>query len=221
MQVNAHAPAVLAHEAAALGAWLVHYSTDYVFDGSGEHAWREGDVVAPLSVYGSTKHAGECAVAGYARHLIFRTSWVYGARGGNFARTMLRLAQSRETLSVVCDQIGAPTSAELLADVTAHAVRRVQSHAALAGLYHCAASGQTSWHGYAQHVLRKAQTLGWELKAGPDQVHPISSAQYPTPARRPLNSRLDCTLLQDRFDLVLPHWQAGVDRMLEEISGRA
>ena len=218
--INALAPAVLAQEATQLGAWLVHYSTDYVFDGSGNTPWRETDATAPLSVYGQTKHEGEQAVALNPKHLIFRTSWVYGARGGNFAKTMLRLAAERDTLSVIDDQIGAPTSAELLADVTAHALRAALIKPELAGLYHCVAGGQTSWHGYARFVLGQAQALGQTLKAGPEQVNATSTAHYPTPAQRPLNSRLDTTKLQSSFGLTLPPWQQGVARLLTEISGK-
>jgi dTDP-4-dehydrorhamnose reductase len=217
--INALAPAVLATEAARLGAWLVHYSTDYVFDGSGNQPWRESDAPAPLSVYGQTKLEGERAVAANPKHLTLRTSWVYAARGGNFAKTMLRLASERDTLTVINDQIGAPTSAELLADVTAHALRSALARPELAGLYHCVAGGQTSWHGYARYVLGQAQALGWPLKAGPEQVAPTSTASYPTPARRPLNSRLDTSHLQQAFGLTLPHWEQGVARLLSEIKG--
>lgn len=217
--LNALAPGVLAEQATALGAWLVHYSTDYVFDGSGTAPWRETDATGPLSVYGRTKLEGEQLVASHPRHLIFRTSWVYGARGGNFAKTMLRLAAERDTLTVIDDQFGAPTSAELLADVTAHALRSALQRPELAGLYHCAAAGETTWCGYARNVLAQAQALGWTLKAGPQQVAPTTTANYPTPARRPLNSRLDTARLQSAFDLVLPPWQQGVARMLTEIKG--
>ena len=217
--INALAPGVLALEAQHLGAWLVHYSTDYVFDGSGSAPWKEDDRCAPLSVYGRTKREGELAVAICARHLIFRTSWVYGARGGNFAKTMLRLAAERESLTVIDDQIGAPTSAELLADVTAHALRAALDQPELAGTYHCAAEGQTSWRGYAQFVLTQARAMGLALKAGPDQVQATSTAQYPTPAQRPLNSRLDTGKLRSAFSLHLPLWQIGVQRMLQETLG--
>jgi dTDP-4-dehydrorhamnose reductase len=218
--INALAPGVLSAEAQRFGAWLVHYSTDYVFDGSGSKPWLETDMLGPLSVYGQTKLEGEKAVALNPKHLIFRTSWVYAARGGNFAKTMLRLATERDTLTVINDQFGAPTSAELLADVTAHAIRTSQSQPALAGLYHCVASGETSWQAYAQFVLQQAQELGQVLKAGPDDVAAISTANYPTPARRPLNSRLDTSKLRAAFGQTLPHWQEGVARMLAEISGK-
>ena len=221
--LNALAPGVLAQEARKLGAWLVHYSTDYVFDGSGSAAWKESDATAPLSVYGRTKLEGEQAIAASAcRHLIFRTSWVYGARGGNFVRTMLRLAAEREQLKVIDDQIGAPTGADLLADVTAHAIRHLlppmrRNDLTPSGIYHLAAAGETSWHGYARFVLQRAQAAGRALRAGPEQVLPIPTSAYPTPAQRPHNSRLDTTLLQNTFGLTLPHWQDGVARMLKEI----
>lgn len=218
--VNALAPDVLATEAKALGAWLVHYSTDYVFDGSGNAPWHEADTTGPLSVYGQTKLEGEQAVAACPRHLIFRTSWVYAARGGNFAKTMLRLAAERETLNVIDDQIGAPTSAELLADVAAHALMTAIRKPELAGMYHCVAGGETSWNGYAQFVLGQALALGWALKAGPAQVGSTSTANYPTPARRPLNSRLNTNKLQNTFGLTLPRWEIQVARMLQEITGR-
>ena len=218
-QINALAPAALAQAATELGAWMVHYSTDYVFNGSGDKPWTESDATAPLSVYGQTKLEGEQAVAITPKHLIFRTSWVYAARGGNFAKTMLRLASERDALNVIDDQFGAPTSAELLADVTTHALRAALRRPELAGLYHCVAAGETTWCGYARYVLAQAQALGGTLKAGPEQVAPTSTANYPPPARRPLNSRLDTTRLQTAFDLVMPPWQQGVTRMLTEIKG--
>ena len=219
-RLNALAPGVLAAEAKKINAWLVHYSTDYVFNGSGSTPWKETDATGPLSVYGQTKLEGEQAVATSPRHLTLRTSWVYAARGGNFAKTMLRLASEREALTVIDDQFGAPTSAELLADVTAHAIRAAMNKPELAGLYHCVAGGETNWHGYARFVLETAQALGWTLKAGPDKVAATSTASYPTPAKRPLNSRLNTTRLQEAFGLTLPHWQNGVTRMLAEITGK-
>ena len=218
--INAAAPAVLAQAATELGAWLVHYSTDYVFDGSGSLPWLETDTTGPLSVYGQTKLEGEQAVASTAKHVILRTSWVYAARGGNFVKTMLRLAGERDALSVINDQVGAPTSAELLADVTAHALRAAMANPHLAGLYHCVAAGETTWYGYCQYVLAQAQVLGWTLKAGPAQVSPTTTAAYPTAAQRPLNSRLNTTKLQNALGLTLPHWQQGVARMLNEMSGK-
>jgi len=215
--INALAPGVLADEAQKLGAWLIHYSTDYVFDGSGDSPWRETDATGPLSVYGQTKRDGEQAVARCAKHLIFRTSWVYAARGANFAKTMLRLAQEREELSVITDQFGAPTGAELLADVTAHALRTLRTQAELAGLYHLVAAGETSWHGYAQYVIEAARRAGRPIRVAPDAVAAIATAAYPTPARRPHNSRLATDKLRAAFGLVLPDWQTGVERMLSEI----
>lgn len=218
--INATAPAVLAREAAARGAWLLHYSTDYVFDGSGDAPRREDAPTGPLSVYGRTKLAGEaCIRSSGCRHLILRTSWVYAARGGNFARTMLRLAAERDALQVIDDQVGAPTGAELLADVTAHALRTLLRDPSLGGTYHCAAAGQTSWHGYARHVIEWARAHGQALRVAPDAVRPIATSDYPTPARRPLNSRLDCTHLEQTFGLRLPPWQQGVERMLHEVLG--
>lgn len=216
--VNGAAPGAMAQVARDSGALLVHYSTDYVFDGSGERPWTETDATAPLGVYGASKLEGEQRIqAAGGRHLVFRTSWVYAARGGNFAKTMLRLAKERDQLTVVDDQFGAPTGAELLADVTAHAIRAVQRDASLCGLYHLAASGVTTWHGYARHVLERAQALGVELKAGPAQVKPVPSTEFKTAARRPHNSRLATRKLQDAFGLALPPWQQGVDRMLTEV----
>lgn len=216
--VNTLAPGVLAREAAALGAWLVHYSTDYVFDGSGSRPWRERDAPAPLNVYGQTKLEGERLVAQHhPRHLILRTSWVYAARGGNFAKTMLRLATERERLSVIHDQWGAPTGAELLADVSAHAIRQLLSHPEHAGLYHLAAAGETTWHGYATTVLALAREAGVALRTPPDGVDAVPSSAFATAARRPHNSRLDCGRLQQTFGLTLPPWQQGVQRLLAEI----
>lgn len=216
--VNAAAPGVLAQEAQKLGAWLVHYSTDYVFDGSGTRPWTEADDPAPLNVYGRTKLEGEQLIqAACPRHLIFRTSWVYGARGGNFAKTMLRLAQERERLTVIDDQIGAPTGADLLADVTAHAIREVLQRPQDAGLYHLAADGETSWHGYAKYVIATVQAAQSAIKIISTGVDAIPTSAFPTPARRPLNSRLDTAKLQAAFGLSLPPWQQGVARMVTEI----
>jgi dTDP-4-dehydrorhamnose reductase len=216
--INAAAPGVLAQAASAVGAALVHYSTDYVFDGSGERPWREDDATAPLSVYGRTKLEGEERIrAALPRHLVLRTSWVYGARGGNFAKTMLRLAREREQLTVIADQFGAPTGADLLADVTAHALRALLADAGKAGTYHVAAGGEASWHGYARFVLGKAQQAGQMFKAGPQQVQPVPTSAFPTAARRPHNSRLDTSRFRAAFGLALPPWDQGVARMLEEI----
>ena len=214
--INAQAPAVLAAEAAKLGALLVHYSTDYVFDGSGDTPKQESDATGPLSVYGQTKLEGEQAVAkAGCPYLVFRTSWVYAARGGNFAKTMLKLASERDTLNIIADQIGAPTGAELLADVTAHAIRVARQQPEVSGVYHCVASGETNWHDYACFVFDTARKLGRELKVS--QINAIPTSAYPTPAKRPHNSRLDTKKLQQTFGLTLPHWQQGVARMLTEI----
>ncbi|WP_334108273.1 dTDP-4-dehydrorhamnose reductase [Methylobacillus sp.] len=216
--LNATTPGVLAEEAGRLGAWLVHYSTDYVFDGSSSNPWRETDAPAPLSVYGATKLEGERAIQqSGCRHLILRTSWVYGARGGNFAKTMLRLAQERERLTVIDDQWGVPTGADLLADITAHVIRHLQQHPQDGGLYHCAASGETTWHAYAEYVLAYARQTQPALHLKATEIAPVPTSAFPTPAQRPHNSRLDTTKLQTAFGLVLPPWQQGVARMLTEI----
>jgi dTDP-4-dehydrorhamnose reductase len=216
--LNATAPAALAQAAAQIGALLVHYSTDYVFNGQGDQPWQEGDATGPLSVYGQTKREGEQAiVASGCAHLIFRTSWVYAARGGNFAKTMLRLAAERERLTVIDDQFGAPTGADLIADVTAHAIRASLQQPALGGTYHLVAGGQTTWHGYASHVIAQARLLQSSLALKVSEIAPVPTSAFPTPAQRPLNSRLATHKLQDAFGLVLPPWQQGVNRMLAEI----
>jgi dTDP-4-dehydrorhamnose reductase len=213
--LNALAPGAVAQAAHAVGALMVHYSTDYVFDGSGTQPWREDAATAPLSVYGSTKLEGEQLVAANCpRHLIFRTSWVYAARGGNFAKTMLRLAKERDQLTVIDDQFGAPTGADLLADVTALALRSVAHDASLAGLYHLVAGGETNWHSYCEFVLNHARANGVVLKAA--SVKPVPTSAFPTPATRPHNSRLNTQKLQAAFNLHLPPWQQGVARMLTE-----
>lgn len=216
-QINADTLAVLAVEASKIGAWLIHYSTDYVFNGEGDTPWREDDITVPLNVYGATKLAGEnFIVHNCKRHLIFRTSWVYGARGNNFAKTMLRLAKEREELGVINDQMGAPTSAELIADCTAHAIRTVSNQgSSFAGIYHLAASGETSWHDYAAYVFAQALEHGVTLKL--NTLNAIATVDYPTPAQRPLNSRLNTQKLTTAFGLTLPTWQQGVTRMLTEI----
>ncbi|MDC8774404.1 dTDP-4-dehydrorhamnose reductase [Roseateles albus] len=217
-QINATAPGLLALEAKAMGALLIHYSTDYVFDGSGDQPRDESAATAPLSIYGSSKLAGEDAIrASGCQHLILRTSWVYAARGGNFAKTMLRLAAEREHLKVISDQIGAPTGADLLADLTAHMLRATLAKPALSGTYHAVAGGETSWHAYAQHVIEFARAKGVPIKVSASQILAIPTADYPTPARRPLNSRLSTDKLQAAFGLTLPAWQVGVERMLTEI----
>jgi dTDP-4-dehydrorhamnose reductase len=214
--INAKATQLMAQEMQRLDGWLLHYSTDYVFNGSGAKPWQEADQTGPLNHYGVTKLQGEQAIAqSGCKYLIFRTSWVYAARGANFARTMLRLAAEREQLNVIADQFGAPTGAELIADVTAHALRCARSNPALAGVYHLAAAGEVSWHGYAGFVIEQARSAGQALAV--KTLNAIPTSDYPTPAQRPLNSRLDCRKLRDAFDLNLPDWQVGVARMLEEL----
>ena len=219
--INAATPGAIAREAAASGAWLMHYSTDYVFDGSGVTPWVEDAPTGPLSVYGRTKLEGEQAIRDSGcKHLIFRTSWVYATRGANFAKTMLRLAQERERLTVIDDQFGAPTGADLLADLSAHSLRMALRDPTLAGIYHAAPAGVTTWHGYASHVIAVARDMGAPIKVAADGIAPIPTSAYPTPARRPGNSRLDTTRLRRAFDVELPHWQTGVTRMLSEVLGR-
>ncbi len=219
--INATAPGVLAREAAASGAWLLHYSTDYVFDGSGSTPWVEDSPTGPLSVYGRTKLEGEEAIrASGCRHLILRTSWVYAARGGNFAKTMLRLAQEREALSVIDDQIGAPTGAELLADISAHALRTAWQRPEVSGTYHAVAAGTTSWHGYASHVIDFARRAGQPIKVAPDAIAAVPTTAFPTPAKRPGNSRMATDKLRTTFGVALPDWRVGVDRMLTEVLAR-
>lgn len=217
-RINAEAPSVLAQAANDVGALLVHYSTDYVFNGSGHTPWRETDSTGPLNVYGLTKLEGEQRILQAGRqHLIFRTSWVYSARGGNFAKTMLRLARERERLTVIDDQFGAPTGAELISDVTAHAIHHVLRTGDGQGTYHLAAAGETTWHSYAQFVIAEAQRLqsqgGWKVQA----IEAVSTSTFPTPARRPHNSRLATQRFQSTFNLCLPPWQQGVERMLAEV----
>ena len=214
--INSLAPEVMGLEADRIGAWMVHYSTDYVFDGSGTRAWTEEDEPAPINVYGQTKAEGERRLAAAsARHLILRTSWVYADRGANFLRTMLRLAEEREHLSIVDDQWGAPTGAALIADVTAHVLRSIVPDERLAGLYHLTAQGETSWYGYARHLIEVARSLGWPVKA---ELRAIPSSAYPTAARRPHNSRLNNSKLEKAFGLRLPPWQQGVERVVASSS---
>lgn len=215
--INTQAPRVLAEEALKVGAWLVHYSTDYVFDGSGDEPWYESDNSEPLNQYGESKLAGERAIqSSGCKYLIFRTSWIYGNKGNNFAKTMLRLANERQTLSVINDQVGAPTSAALLADCTAHALLQAIHNPELAGLYHLAASGETTWYEYANFIIEHARNIGKELLV--TEIKPVCTLDYPTPAIRPYNSRLKTTKFCKSFGLVLPEWQQGVIRMLDEIN---
>jgi len=214
--LNAQSVEAIAREAQKLGAWVVHYSTDYVFPGDGETPWKETDATGPLNVYGETKLAGEQALQQHCdKHLIFRTSWVYAGKGNNFAKTMLNLAKTRDTLSIISDQYGAPTGAELLADCTAHAIRTALVKPDVAGLYHLVASGMTTWADYAELVFAKAREAGIELAV--QEVKKVPTSAYPTPARRPNNSRLSTEKFQSTFNLQLPQWQAGVERMLAEL----
>lgn len=216
-RINVDAVAELALYAREMGSLLVHYSTDYIFDGSKPEAYVEDDLTNPLSVYGQTKLDGEHKIRdALCRHLIFRTSWVYAARGSNFARTILRLAQERAALNVIDDQIGAPTSAELIADVTSHALRDVLSGRAPGGTYHLAAAGETSWYGYAKFVTDHARAQDVALALAVDGLKPIPATDYPLPAKRPQNSRLNTQLLERSFALKLPRWEDGVARVLDE-----
>lgn len=214
--LNATSVEAIAKAAAEIGTWVIHYSTDYVFPGTGDTPWSESDATAPLNVYGETKLAGEKAVQdNCTKHLIFRTSWVYAGKGNNFAKTMLRLAKERVELAVIDDQFGAPTGAELLADCTAHAIRVALKNPDVAGLYHLVAGGETTWHSYATLVFDEARKAGIELAL--NKLNAVATSTYPTPARRPNNSRLNTLKFQKTFDLVLPQWDIGVKRMLAEM----
>jgi len=216
--INVLAPEILAQESQKLGAWLIHYSTDYVFEGNGIKPWKETDLTVPLNVYGSTKLEGEKAIFNSGcQHLIFRTSWVYSARGNNFAKTMIRLARKHDHLTVIDDQMGAPTGADLLADLTIHSIRTALRQPQVSGLYHLAAKGEISWYGYARFVLDIVRQAGIKLKVSPESVLPVTTDEFSQPARRPGNSRLDTKKIESTFDLTLPLWQTGVARMLTEI----
>jgi len=226
LQINGEAPRALALAARERGALLIHFSTDYVFAGTGERAWQPHDPVDPQNAYGRTKLAGERALAEIGGDwLVFRTSWVYAARGRNFVRTMLRLGAEREQLRVVADQIGAPTSARLIADTTAQALAvalserrdgRFQSE-----IHHLCAAGHTSWHGFAQAIFERWRALAPQSPLALRALEAIASTDYPTPARRPLNSRLDCTAFERRFGLGLPPWERGLQAVLEELAETA
>lgn len=216
--INHKAVDILARLAADRGCWLVHYSSDYVFDGSGSIPFGETNPTGPLNAYGRSKLAGdEAIVASGCKHLILRTSWVHAPRGRNFVRSILKLARERDHLRVVSDQYGAPTSAELIADVTARALEQIMHNEAQSGTYHIAAAGETSWHQIARHVVTEAGRLGADLKLAPEAIESIASADYPTPAIRPLNSRLQTQKLRDAFGLTLPDWQQGVGRTVAEL----
>jgi len=213
--VNATSIGALAAVAEETGAWLIHYSTDYVFDGSGDQPWREDDATAPLNTYGQTKLEGEQAIVRtMTKYLILRTSWVYAAKGNNFAKTMLKLAKDRESLSVINDQFGAPTGSELIADCTAHAIRVALNDNAVAGIYHLIAAGETTWHAYASKVIEFAKAQGVELQV--QAINAVPTSAFPTPAKRPANSRLNTEKFQKTFGLNLPDWTVGVERMLLE-----
>jgi len=217
--INATAPGVLAEAASEQGALLVHYSTDYIFAGDGDAAWREDDPSAPLNVYGRTKWEGEQAVRSASpEHLILRTQWVYAARGKNFLHTMLRLASERERLEIVDDQFGAPTGAELIADASVHAIRGVLHDSQLAGTYHLAAGGVTSWHGYARFLIQAARDAGWDIRVPDEAIVPVGSDAFPTPAKRPNNSRLALERIETRFGLRMPDWREGVTRTIKELT---
>jgi len=211
-RANAEAPGVLAHWCAQAGVPLVHYSTDYVFDGQGTRPYREDDATAPLGVYGASKLAGEQAIrAAGGRHLIFRTAWVYASHSANFLRTMLRVGAERDVLRVVADQIGTPTPAALIADVTAQAL---QHDGALSGTWHLTAKGETSWHGFAEAIFAEAVAAGVLPRA--PKVEAITTAEYPTPAKRPAYSHLDVAKLEQDFGVVLPSWQDGLKRVIAD-----
>lgn len=220
-RINAEAPAAMAEEVARLGGWLVHYSTDYVFDGTKAGPYVETDVPNPLGVYGATKLEGERLIAAAGcRHLVFRTSWVYADRGHNFLRTILRLAGERDELSIVADQVGSPTSAAFLAETTLAALRQATGPAAdrpPSGIYHACPAGSTSWHGYARFIVAEALARGVKLRADVEKIRPIPTSAYPTPARRPANSRLDTATLSATFGLVPPPWQRDVVVALETL----
>lgn len=225
-QLNHQAVKVMADQAAALKAWLIHYSTDYVYDGQKIGAYIETDPVGPQNVYGRTKLAGEQAIkASGCQHLILRTSWVYATRGNNFAKTMLRLAAERDHLKVVSDQVGAPTSAELIADLTALMIYRIlhdeQVAQDAAGVYHLVAAGETTWYDYARWVIQTALDLGaTQIQATPDRFEPIPSSAYPVPAKRPANSRLSTDKLKAQFGLHIPDWEHHARRLVIEILGK-
>ena len=214
--VNHKAVELIAETCKSIDVLFVHYSTDYVFSGEGNEPWVETDAVQPVNEYGQSKLKGEKAIAvSGCRYLIFRTSWVYAAKGHNFAKTMLKLAQSRTELNVINDQFGAPTGAELIADVTAQAIPKTLKISEKSGVYHLVASGETTWCDYAKHVFNMAKKQGCQLQV--ESVKGIPTSEYQTPAKRPYNSRLNCTKLEKSFDLYMPDWRSGVDRMLTEV----
>ncbi len=216
--INAAAPAILAHAALAMGCRLIHYSTDYVFDGSGTAPWTENAPTHPLNIYGKSKLAGEQSIQNSGcQHLIFRTSWLYAKEGCNFAKTMLRLAVERDSLSVIDDQIGAPTDAAWLADLTAQVI----SNATTSGTFHATATGEVSWHGYANYLIARARAMGFPIKVSQQAIRAVASEAFPTVAQRPHNSRLDCSKLTATFGhlprVTPPPWQQGIDQLLEHL----
>lgn len=221
-QINVEAVNLLAQEARKLGAWFIHYSTDYVFDGIKTDAYTEEDKPNPQSVYGKTKLQGEEAIGrSGCKHLIFRTGWVYAARGTNFVKTMLRLSQERDKLAVVEDQIGAPTSAELIANITSQSIERIIQNQSLekniSGIYHLVSGGETSWYGFAKYLISHARKSGLRFQVAAENIHPISTADYPLAAVRPANSRLDTHKLCSTFSFKLPAWQFHVDKLIKEL----
>jgi len=229
-QVNATAPSVMAQIANAHNIAFIHYSTDYVFDGEGDQPWSEENSTKPQSVYGQTKCAGEELIRqNTTNHIILRTSWVVGAHGNNFLKTMLRLATERDTLRVVSDQVGAPTSVDLLAQITMQLLQRCTQKDTkqkdttpnIWGTYHVAPSGYTNWHAYATHVIQLASKLGMPLKCTPENIVAISSSEYPLPAKRPLNSRLNTVKLEQLLGTPLPLWQRGVDDIIHSLVHRS
>lgn len=218
--INSKAPAVLASAAIESGAWLVHYSSDYVFNGGGETPWKETDPKGPLNVYGKTKLAGEKSIQkSGCKHLIFRTSWVYAAHGNNFIKTILRLAPTQKTLPVINDQFGAPTGAELIADITAHSIQTVRNDNMydLSGVYHLTAAGEATWHEYARFVLKRARQAVQYAQISEEGITPVTTKAFPTAAQRPLNSRLNCTSLKQTFNITTPDWRQGVERVVSEL----
>ena len=223
--INTDAVSLMANEAKKLNAWLIHYSTDYIFDGTKatNKAYSEGDTPNPLSVYGATKlKSEESILKSGCKHLIFRTSWVYAVHGDDFIKTMLRLAKEKNELRIVADQFGAPTSAELIADITALCLHQLlfseKETDSLIGTYHLTPTGTTNWHEYAKLIITEALNHGASLKVAAENIHSITSSEYPLPAKRPLNSRLDCTKICQTFDICLPHWQNDVRRVIFELT---
>lgn len=218
-RINADAVAAIARACATSGAYLIHYSTDYVFDGAKPAPYEESDAPNPVNVYGASKRAGECAIeASGARAVILRVSWIYGPHGVNFPKTMLRLARERDELRIVADQTGAPASVRLIGEVTQALIARAQAGAAITGLYHLAPAGETSWHGFASAVLAEARARGYDMRVAPDRITPIATADYPTPALRPKNSRLATNKLQQALPWTPPQWQTDISWFLDELS---